>query len=222
MFDRLIALIGEENFNKIQKSKVLLVGVGGVGTYALESLVRNGFINITIIDFDNIDITNLNRQLITNQNNIGLSKVDEAKKRYETINPNVKINALQLKINEENIKDYLDYDYIIDACDDVTVKFLLMKYSIKYDYKLISSMGTAKKNHPELLRITTLDKTEYDPLARILRQKIRKEHINKKMVVVSSNEKPIESKILASNNLVPSTAGLLITSYIYNDIVKDV
>lgn len=220
MFQRLIALIGEENFKKIQNTSVLLIGVGGVGTYALESLVRNGFINITIIDFDNIDITNLNRQLITNQNNIGASKVLEAKKRCESINPDVKINALQIKLNEDNLIDYLNYDYIIDACDDINVKFMLMKYSMKYDYKLISSMGTAKKNHPELLSITTLDKTEYDPLARILRNKIRKEKINKKMVVVSSKEKAIESKILASNNLVPSTAGLLLTSYVYNDVIN--
>ena len=222
MFDRLIKLIGIDKFKEIQSKKILLVGLGGVGSYSLESLVRNGFTNITVIDFDIIDITNLNRQLITNQNNIGLNKVDEAIKRAKIINNDIIISGLNIKLNKDNIKELLDnnYDYIIDACDDIDVKVQLMYYSTIYNYKLISSMGTAKKNDPTKLSITTLDKTNGDPLAKILRKRIRDLKINKKMYVISSTELPVDTQFLGSNNLVPSVAGLLCVSYIYNDIIK--
>ena len=135
MFDRLIKLIGINKFKEIQSKKILLIGLGGVGSYSLESLVRNGFINITIVDFDKIDITNLNRQLITNQDNIGLNKVDEAIKRAKCINKDININGLNIRLDKENIKELLDnnYDYIIDACDDIDVKVQLMYYSMKYN-----------------------------------------------------------------------------------------
>lgn len=222
MFDRLISLIGEENLKKIQEKKVLLIGVGGVGTYALESLVRNGFINITIIDFDTIDITNLNRQLITNKDNIGKYKVDEAKKRCESINPNVKITPIKIKLNKDNIMDILNnnYDYIIDACDTVEVKFALIENKTNFNYKLITSLGTAKKLDPTKLEITTLDKTINDPLARILRKKVKDAHINKKVYVVSSIENPRKINVLGSTSLVPATSGILCVSYILNDILK--
>lgn len=222
MFDRLITLIGKENYEIIKSKKILLIGVGGVGTYSLEALVRNGFSDITIVDFDKIDITNLNRQLITNMNNIGCYKVLEAKKRYESINPNVNITTVIKELDEENIKELLDnnFDYVIDACDSLDVKFSLIKNSLHYNYKLISSMGTAKKLDPTKLKITTLDKTVNDPIARILRNKVRKAHINKKIHVVSSEEVAKDIKPLGSINLVPSVAGLLCVSYIVNDILK--
>ena len=222
MFDRLIKLIGEDNFNKIKNTKVLLIGVGGVGSYALEALVRNGFHNIDIIDYDKIDITNLNRQLITKQDNIGELKVKEAQLRAKEINPDILLNTYDLFLTEDNLTSILDnnYDYIIDACDTTTIKYLLMYYSMKYNYKLISSMGTAKKMRPELLSITTLDKTVNDPIARILRKKVKDNKINKKFYVVSSTEIPKDIDSLGSNNLVPSVAGLLCVSYIVNDIVN--
>lgn len=222
MFDRLIKLIGDEAFKKIQQSKILLVGVGGVGSYALEALVRNGFTNITVIDYDKIDITNLNRQLITNSKNIGNSKVIEAILRAKSINPNILIDGIENMLTEANIDEILklNYDYIIDACDDVFIKFKLIELSLQYNYKLISSMGTANKLDPTKLEITTLDKTNYDPLARILRKKVKDAHINKKIYVVSSTETPIETESLATANLVPSVAGILCVSYIINDIIK--
>lgn len=223
MYDRTIKLYGEEVFNKITKCKVLLIGVGGVGSYALEALVRNGFMNITIVDSDTIDITNLNRQIITNQNNIGHSKVIEAILRAKSINPNILIDAQETRLTKDNINILLDigYDYIIDACDSLDVKFALINNSLHYKYKLISSMGTAKKLDPTKLSITTLDKTINDPLARILRQKVKKANINKKIPVVSSSEVPIKIDTLASSNLVPSVAGILCVSYIINDLIKD-
>ena len=222
MFERLIQLIGEEKYNEIKNTKVLLIGVGGVGSYALEALVRNGFHNITIIDYDAIDISNLNRQLITNSTNIGHSKVIEGLLRAKQINPNILIDGIEKRLTIDNLTQILDmnYDYIIDACDDINIKFELIKKSLKYNYKLISSMGTAKKLDATKLSITTLDKTNNDPLARILRKKVKDAKINKKIHVVSSTEVPLDIKELGTANLVPSVAGLLCVSYIINDILK--
>lgn len=223
MFERLIGLIGEEKLKEIERKKILLIGVGGVGSYALEALIRNGFYDITIVDFDTIDLSNLNRQLITDSTNIGKYKVDEAKKRALLINPNIKIQTINEKLNKENLKNLLNqnFDYIIDACDTLDVKFALMENSLHYSYKLISSMGTAKKTDPTKLEITTLDKTNNDPIARLLRNKVRKAHINKKIYVVSSTEVPKQINMLGTANLVPSVAGLLCVSFIFNDIIKD-
>lgn len=223
MFERLIGLIGEEKLKEIERKKILLIGVGGVGSYALEALIRNGFYDITIVDFDTIDLSNLNRQLITDSTNIGKYKVDEAKKRALLINPNINIQAINEKLNRENLRNLLNqnFDYIIDACDTLDVKFALMENSLHYSYKLISSMGTAKKTDPTKLEITTLDKTNNDPIARLLRNKVRKAHINKKIYVVSSTEVPKQINMLGTANLVPSVAGLLCVSFIFNDIIKN-
>lgn len=223
MFERLIDLIGEEKLKEIERKKILLIGVGGVGSYALEALIRNGFYDITIADFDTIDLSNLNRQLITDSTNIGKYKVDEAKKRALLINPNIKIQTINEKLNKENLRNLLNqnFDYIIDACDTLDVKFALMENSLHYSYKLISSMGTAKKTDPTKLEITTLDKTNNDPIARLLRNKVRKAHINKKIYVVSSTEVPKQINMLGTANLVPSVAGLLCVSFIFNDIIKN-
>lgn len=223
MFERLIGLIGEEKLKEIERKKILLIGVGGVGSYALEALIRNGFYDITIVDFDTIDLSNLNRQLITDSTNIGKYKVDEAKKRALLINPNINIQVINEKLNKENLRNLLNqnFDYIIDACDTLDVKFALMENSLHYSYKLISSMGTAKKTDPTKLEITTLDKTNNDPIARLLRNKVRKAHINKKIYVVSSTEVPKQINMLGTANLVPSVAGLLCASFIFNDIIKN-
>ena len=222
MYTRLIALVGQEKFNEIQNKKILLIGVGGVGSFALESLVRNGFNNITIVDYDRIDISNLNRQLITDSTNIGNSKVLEGLKRAKLINPDINIDGMDTRLNKDNLDDLLklNYDYIIDACDTTEVKFALMEKSLKYNYKLITCMGTAKKTDPTKLQITTLEKTNNDPIARILRKKVRDAKINKKFMCVSSLEVPKDIEVLGTACLVPSTAGLLCVSYILNDILK--
>lgn len=224
MFDRLINLIGNDKLNIIKSKKILLVGLGGVGSYALETLVRNGFKNITIVDYDKIDISNLNRQLITNSSNIGHSKVIEGILRAKLINPDILIDGIENKLTADNIDRLLDldFDYVIDACDDVLVKFTLIEKSLHYNYKLISSMGTANKLDPTKLSITTLTKTTNDPLARILRKKVKDAKINKKIHVISSTEVPVKNRVLGTANLVPSVAGILCVSYIINDIVKGV
>ncbi len=222
MFERMISLVGEEVFEIIQEKKVLLIGLGGVGSYALEALVRNGFMKVTVVDYDKIELSNVNRQLMTDSTNIGHSKVIESLLRAKRINPTIEIDGIEKKITNENIEDILNmgFDYVIDACDDISVKFLLMEKTIHYSYTLISCMGTAKKMDPTKLEITTLEKTANDPLARILRKKVKSAALNKKIHVVSSRELPLKTESLGSNNLVPSVAGLLTVSFIIQDILK--
>lgn len=218
MFERLTGLVGKDNLDLLNSKHVLLVGIGGVGGYAFEALVRSNIGQITIIDHDVIDLSNLNRQIITNQNNIGKIKVQEAKKRALLINPNIIVNDRQLFLDESNIDELFNnnFDYVIDACDTVKTKILLIKKCLESNIKIISSMGTAKKFNPSLLEITELSKTSYDPLARLLRREFK----NQKIMVVSSKEKVSESKILGSNSFVPATAGLLCASFVINDILN--
>ena len=223
MFERLIRLIGEDNLKIIQSKKILLIGVGGVGSSALEALVRNGFNNIDIVDFDTIDISNLNRQLITTNDNIGNLKVKEAVLRAKAINPNISINSIEKRLEVDEIDELLNngYDYIIDACDDIKVKFALIEKNLKYNSKLITCLGTAKKIDPTKLEITTLDKTINDPLARILRKMTKDAHINQKYIkVVSSTELPRKTEGLGTASFVPNTAGLLCVNYIFKDIIN--
>ena len=145
MFDRLINLIGENNFKLIKNKKVLLVGVGGVGGFTLEALIRSGIHNITIYDDDAIELSNLNRQIISSLNNIGNKKIDEAIKRAKSINNEINIFGYTEKISEKNIEDIGKFDYIIDACDDLKAKVLLIKYALKNNIKIICALGTGKR-----------------------------------------------------------------------------
>ena len=223
MFERTISLVGIDNFNKIKEKTILVVGLGGVGGYATESLVRSGIHNLILIDHDNIDLTNLNRQIITTQNNIGSSKVDEFKKRILEINPNCNVITHKLFLNRENyhLLDEYQIDYIVDCCDSIEAKKLLIDYSIKKDIKLISSMGTANKIDPTKLTITDIRKTSYDPLAKILRKYVNDLKTNKKIMVVSSTEQPLIKEKLTTLIFVPATAGLLCGNYIIKDIINN-
>jgi len=222
MFERFELLV-EDKINDIKNKKILVVGVGGVGSYTVESLVRCGISSITIIDNDIIDITNLNRQLMTTTDNVGESKVEVLKNRIVSINPKCSVNAINAFLDDSNIDAIVnDYDYVVDACDTVKTKVSLIKICNKKNIKLISAMGTGNKMDPSRLEITDIYKTNYDPLAKIIRHECRKMGI-KKLTVVCSSEKPIKKgiKVIPSNSFVPATAGLLITSYIINDIVGD-
>ena len=139
MFDRLIPLVGSTNLEKIKNTKILLVGIGGVGGFTLEALVRTGFLNITIIDGDIIEESNLNRQIITNQENIGNLKVKEAINRYTSINSEINIKTIDVMLTKDNFKEYINeyYDYIIDACDDLAIKVELVRYARKNNIKII-------------------------------------------------------------------------------------
>ncbi len=217
MFER-VELLLNEDINKLKDKVVLVLGIGGVGSYTVETLIRNPIKKIIIVDSDIIDITNLNRQLFTNQNNIGLKKVDELEKRIKSINPYIEIKKIDKFIDENNINLLFEekVDYIVDACDSLKTKECLIKECLKRKIKFISSMGTAKKLDPTKLKITELSKTSYDPIAK----KLRKTFKNNKVIVICSTEKPKEIKKLGSISFVPSVAGILITSYIINDILK--
>ena len=173
-FERLELLI-KNKIKEIHNKKVLVIGLGGVGSYAVEALVRSGIENITIVDNDIISMTNLNRQLMTYQNNIGMYKTDEIEKRILNINPNCKTNKITKLITLDNINEIFNdnFDYIVDACDTISVKLELIRISKQKNIKLISCMGTAKKLDPTKLCITTLDKTSYDHLAKTVRKKLR-------------------------------------------------
>ncbi|NLL01954.1 MAG: tRNA threonylcarbamoyladenosine dehydratase [Mollicutes bacterium] len=222
MFERLITLIGKDKFSRLQSTKVLVVGIGGVGGYALEALVRSGILNIAIIDRDNIEISNLNRQIITSNENIGLTKVEVAKERALKINPNLNITDFKYNLDKTNIDEVLQnkYDYVIDACDTVSTKLLIIEKSLKYKYKFISCMGTANKTNPALFSITELSKTKNDSIARILRRKVKELKINKKIMVVSSTETPVPTGKLGTVSYMPGVAGLLCASYVINDITR--
>lgn len=223
-FERLELLI-KEKIKNIYDKKVLVIGLGGVGSYAIEALIRSGIHNITIVDNDTISITNLNRQLMTYQNNIGKYKTDEIEKRILDINPNCKITKINKFLTLENINEVFneDFDYIVDACDTMTIKLELIRISKKKNIKLISCMGTGNKMDPTKLKITDIRKTNYDPIAKIIRKMVKVEKIKGKVMVVCSDELPytkVENKI-PSNSFVPATAGLLCASYVINDIVGD-
>lgn len=220
-FDRFKKLIGEESFTKIKNLHVMIVGLGGVGGYTLEALARCGIEKFTIIDFDKVDETNINRQIIANINTIGKYKVDLFEGRIKEINPSCEVISIKEKLTEDNVSSVVEEykpTFVVDACDDIKVKKALIKHTTLLDIPFISSMGTGKRLDPSKLEITTLDRTTYDPIARILRKFVKDEKINKKIAVVASREEPIktEGAMIASCSFVPSSAGLLVASYIIN------
>ena len=218
---RLESLVGEENIEKIKNLKVLVLGLGGVGGYTVESLVRCGVENITLVDSDTIKPSNINRQIITTSKNMNKYKTREWKKRIKLINKNAIVNIINVHITEDNIECVFgsDYDYIIDACDTTKVKVKLIIECHNRNIKLVSSMGTANKLDATKVYITTLDKTHSDPLAKKIRHELGKyrEYMSD-VTVVTSSEKAINNTMLGSTAFVPGTAGLFITNYIIKDV----
>lgn len=225
MFDRLELLIGKDNLEKIKSKKVLVVGIGGVGGSVVTSLVRSGIENIVIIDFDTVDITNLNRQVIAYQSTIGMKKTDAMEKLINEINPTCNIKKYDLFLDNNNINEIFDKenpDYIIDACDSKDAKKAIIIEALKRKIKFISSMGTGNKLDPTKLEITDIRKTVNDPLARIFRKWVKDSKINDKIMVLSSREVPKKTgNVVASVSFVPNSAGFLISSYIINDIISN-
>lgn len=224
MFERIIKLINVDNLNKIKDKTVCIIGLGGVGGIATEALIRSGIENIILIDYDTIDISNLNRQIITSRENLGESKVGEMEKRIQSINPNCHIKIIEEKINETNIELIFQnkFDYMIDACDTVKVKELLILECCKRKIKIISCMGTGNKLDPTKLEITDIRKTSYDPLAKRIRKFVLDNHIKEKIPVVYSKEQnPKFTGDIPSMIFVPSTAGIFLAYYVIYDIIKN-
>jgi len=224
MLERVELLLNKEEIDKFTNSNVLLVGVGGVGGACLEALVRMGLKNITVIDKDCFDESNLNRQLLSNKNNIGHSKANEAVLRAKSINPDILIEKYEMFLDASNFDEIniTDFDYVIDCCDTVTTKLLLIKECLNKNVKIISSMGTGNRFDPTKLVITDIRKTSYDPLAKIMRKLLRDNGINKKIMVLYSTEKPrkTNSRVVGSTAFVPNAAGFCIASYVFNDIIS--
>lgn len=224
-FERLELLV-HEKINDIYNKTVLVIGLGGVGSYVIEALVRSGISNLIIVDNDTISLTNLNRQLMAYHSNIGKFKTDEIEKRILDINPNANVTKITEFIDMNNINNLFDrhIDYVVDACDTMIVKLELIRICTKKNIKLISSMGTGNKMDPSKLKIVDIRKTSYDPIAKKIRKMVKDEKINKKIMVVCSDERPKVkiNKYIPSNSFVPATAGLLCASFIINDIVGDI
>lgn len=223
-------IIGDEGINKLQNANVIVFGVGGVGSFAAESLVRAGVGNITIVDFDDVDITNINRQLPALHSTVGKLKVDVMKDRLLDINPDLNIRTVAKKYNKETTDEILieDYDYVIDAIDMVTSKILLVEECNKKGLTLISSMGMGNKLDPTKIVVTDIHKTHTCPLAKVMRKELKDRRI-KKLKVVYSEEQPreLKKKIMngrkvtpGSTSFVPSVGGLTIASVVVNDLIN--
>ena len=224
MFERLELLIGKDNLDKIQSTKVLIVGVGGVGGECAVSLVRSGIKDIVIIDFDKVDITNLNRQVVAYHSTIGKKKVDVLESILKDINPDCNVSKYDIFLDKGNIKEMFDREkpgFIIDCCDSKETKKSIILESLERNINFISSMGTGNKLDPSLLEITDISKTNNDPLARIFRKWVKDEKINKKIPVLCSKEVPVHTgRVVSSSSFVPNSAGLLIASYVIRKIIN--
>lgn len=223
-------IVGDEGIDKLEKSDVIVFGVGGVGSFATEALVRAGVGNITIVDFDNVDVTNINRQIPALHSTVGKLKVDVMKERLLDINPDLNIRTVAKKYNKETTDEILveNYDYVIDAIDMVTSKILLVEECNKKGLKLISSMGMGNKLDPTKIVVTDIHKTHTCPLAKVMRKELKDRRI-KNLKVVYSQEQPqvLKKKIMngrkvtpGSTSFVPSVGGLIIASVVVNDLIN--
>lgn len=230
-FSRSELLIGSDGINKLKSSRVAVFGIGGVGGYAAEALVRNGIGELDIIDKDTVSLTNINRQIIATNDTIGEYKVDAAAKRFLSINPNLKLNSYKTFFTPETSDefDFKNYDYVVDAIDTVTGKIELVMKSYESNVPIISSMGTGNKLNPEMLEVDDIYKTSMCPLARVMRSELKKRGI-KKLKVVYSKEKPLVpvgetgeeaangKQIPGSMSFVPPVAGLIIAGEVVKDL----
>ena len=231
-FSRTELLIGKEGINKLQTSRVAVFGVGGVGGYVVEALVRSGVGTIDIIDNDKVHITNLNRQIIAAHSTIGKFKVDVMEERIKDINPDCRVNKYKTFFTPETSSefDFSNYDYVVDAIDTVSGKIELVMKCNETKTPIISSMGAGNKMHPEMFEISDIYKTSVCPLAKVMRQELKKRGI-KKLKVVYSKEIPIKpdseekntsgKRVPGSNSFVPSAVGLIIAGEVVRTLLKN-
>lgn len=242
-FSRNELAFGKEGLEIMKNSTVAVLGVGGVGTFAAEALARSGVGRLVLVDKDDVDITNVNRQIIALLSTIGQPKVDLMKDRIKDINPECEVIALKMFYTEETYEQFFEngLDFVIDASDTISYKIHLMKECLKRNIPIISSMGAANKIDPTRFQIADISKTHTDPIAKVIRTRLRKEGIRKGIPVVFSDESPIviredvrkvvgkeDAEIRkakmppASNAFCPSTAGLIMASYVTRELLKDI
>ena len=236
-FSRTELLIGKENVEKLQTAKVAIFGIGGVGSFVVEALARAGIENFILVDNDVVDITNINRQIIATHSTMGKAKVEIAKERILDINPNAKVQALQIFF-DKNSKEILDtgIDYVIDCIDTVSSKIELIVKAKSLQISIISCMGTGNKLDPGKFEITDIYKTNICPLAKVMRKELKKREI-KDLKVLYSKEEPImpqksnneyemlenltlKKQVPGSISFVPSVAGLIIAGEVIKDLIN--
>lgn len=228
-FIRTSNLLGKEAIDRLNKCHIAIFGVGGVGGYVVEALARAGVGEFTLVDNDVVAKSNINRQIIALENTIGLDKVQVMKDRILQINPNAKIHAIKkfFLMENESEFEFQSFDYIVDAVDTVKAKIALAVIADKYNVPIISSMGTGNKVYPMGFVVTDINKTEMDPLAKVMRRELKNLGI-KKLKVVYSKEKPLkpldveDERTPMSNSFVPPAAGLLIASEVIRDLTNNV
>lgn len=242
-FSRTELAIGPEGIEKMKNSTVAVLGIGGVGSIAAEALARTGVGRIILIDKDVVDITNINRQIHALTTTIGQKKADLMRERIKLINPECDAIALNMFYTEETCEELFKYelDYVVDASDTVSYKIHLIKECLRRKIPIISSMGAANKMDPSRFEVADISKTSVDPIARVIRQKLRKQGIKKGVKVVFSTEEPIKpreditQKIVpenapdirkakqppSSNAFVPPVAGLIMVSVVVQDLLKN-
>lgn len=233
---RMELLVRKENLEKLQNATVLVVGVGGVGSYAIEALARCGVGNLILVDGDVVAISNLNRQIHANFETIGKSKTQVMKERIETYRKDCNVIRYDMFYNEEANKVIFEnkIDFVVDAIDTMSSKLTLIKYCKKHKIPFISSMGMANRMDPTKVQVCDLMKTTYDPVAKVMRNLVRKEKIRGKIPVVWSSEHPSVQTVIVNENgitrkqkqppasspFVPSAAGLAIASYVTRYIME--
>ena len=218
-------LIGKEGIKKLQKAKVAVYGIGGVGSFVVEGLVRSGIGHIVLIDNDVISITNINRQIHANHQTIGKRKIDIMKQRILEINPKLKVETYMVEDLPEGEERLIDssFSYIVDAVDTVKTKLNLIEQASKENISIISCMGTGNKLDPSKFQIADIKNTSVCPLARVIRKELKKRNINR-LKVLYSKEEPIGSKgqeQVGSISFVPSVAGLMIAGEIVKEIIRN-
>ncbi|MBN8200666.1 MULTISPECIES: tRNA threonylcarbamoyladenosine dehydratase [Bacillaceae] len=242
-FSRNELAIGKEGLEKMKNSTVAVLGIGGVGSFAAEALARSGVGRLVLVDKDDVDITNVNRQVIALLSTVGKPKVDLMKERIKDINPECEVIALKMFYTEETYEQFFDYglDFVVDASDTISYKIHLMKECLNRGIPMISSMGAANKMDPTRFQIADIFKTHTDPIAKVIRTRLRKEGIRKGVPVVFSDESPIviredvrktvgkddaeirKAKMPPSSNaFVPSVAGLIMASYVVKELLSDI
>ena len=228
-FIRTELLFGKENMDKLRKSKVAVFGVGGVGSYTSEALARSGLGSIVLVDYDIIDVSNINRQIHANLKTIGQPKVKIMRDRLLEINPSINIEIIDKAYTEEDKEKFLslDYDYVVDAIDMVSSKLSLIENCKLINIPIISCMGAGNKLDPTMFQVGDIYDTDTCPLAKIMRKELRKRGIDN-LKVVWSREKPIKTSlqrkdvrksIPGSVSFVPSVAGLILASQVIKDLI---
>ena len=220
IFDRSIGLLGKDNFDLIQEKVIAIFGLGGVGGTALEALARTGFKHFIIVDFDKVDPSNLNRQILYTSKDIGRNKVEAAKERILSINAEADIKGLAIKAQDFDFNQKIDF--IVDAIDDVNGKLYIAKKAQEFNIPAIMSLGMANRFDPNKVKIAKLNQTHNDPLAKKIRYLAKKDGLDlSKIIVTISEELPQKNEEkLYSTMMVPSSSGLSIAKYILECIIN--